>query len=133
MARKLKKKQKGGPKDKDVYKKVDTNVDEDLGPVNESRLQRGLRKLGSKIAGTDDWTIQRAKDKRYFTDKANKLAKKKPTKRRTKRILKLREKAKNVKTYAGEELTEFKKGGMKKMMYKSGGFLEPKTPNLDDL
>ena len=26
-----------------------------------------------------------------------------------------------------------KKGGMKKMMYKSGGFLEPKTPNLDDL
>jgi len=24
-------------------------------------------------------------------------------------------------------------GGMKKMMYKSGGFLEPKIPNLDDL
>tara|TARA_R110000824_G_scaffold400712_1_gene609126 strand:+ start:1145 stop:1531 length:387 start_codon:yes stop_codon:yes gene_type:complete len=24
-------------------------------------------------------------------------------------------------------------GGMKKMMYKSGGFLEPTTPNIDDL
>ena len=24
-------------------------------------------------------------------------------------------------------------GGMKKMMYKSGGFLEPKIPNIDDL
>ena len=146
MARKLKKKQKGGAKDKDVYKQVVNAPYDDYGPVNESTVGRAIRKVGSKILGVDDWMMGAQKDKRYFTDKANRLAKKKPTKRRTKRILKLREKAENVK-YKGQEITEFQTGGKKtkktkktkmmgggmKKMYKEGGFLEPKTPNLDDL
>ena len=35
------------------------------------------------------------------------------------------------KAYGGKK--KMMGGGMQKMMYKSGGFLEPATPNLDDL
>ena len=43
---------------------------------------------------------------------------------------------KKKKMMAGGGMMDKKKmmgGGMKKMMYKSGGFLEPAIPNIDDL
>ena len=42
-------------------------------------------------------------------------------------------KPKKKKMYGGAGMKEEKGMGGSKMMYKSGGFLEPKTPNLDDL
>ena len=42
-------------------------------------------------------------------------------------------KAKQEKKTKKTKKTKMMGGGMKKMMYKSGGFLEPATPNLDDL
>lgn len=102
---------------------------------NYDNMKKGFKKKGGFPDNNKDGEITQADI--YLQKKKTGTIKKKggvKTKKKEDKKMMYKDGGKNkMMSYGKGGKKKMMGGGMKKMMYKSGGFLEPNIPNIDDL